>query len=653
MNTNKYINAIRFLGVDMINKAKSGHPGIVLGASPIIYTLYTKHLNISPKNPKWFNRDRFILSAGHGSAMLYAINHLSKFDLSLEDLINFRKLNSKTPGHPEYELKHGIETTTGPLGQGLAMSVGFAIAEEMLRAKFNKPKFDIVNHYTYTLCGDGDLQEGVAQEAMSLAGRLNLNKLIVLFDSNDIQLDGPTNLTINEDYKKKMDSIGWDYILVKDGNNVDEIDKAITKAKENNHPTLIEIKTIIGLGLPNQGSNKVHGSAPSDEDRLYLAKKLNWTYKPFELDDDIYNHFKENVYNRGNKLALEYEKELTKYAKKYPKLNKEFNNYLNNDIKLDFNKYKKLFDLKPNATRNISGKIIDELSNEYKNIVGGSADLISSTKAKGADGNFDINNRSGRNINYGVREHAMGSINNGILLHGGLRPFGAGFFVFSDYMKPPMRLSALMNIPNIYVFTHDSMAVGEDGPTHEPIEQLAMLRSIPNFNVIRPCDVTETICAWKWAIESNDTPTAIILTRQNVSNLKGSSSKEFNKGAYIISKEEKKLDGVLIATGSEVELALEAKELLKKEGYDIRVVSMPSQYLFEKQSPKYQESILPKLGVPIMSVELATTFGWHKYADYCFGVDRFGLSAPFKDILKELDFTKENIKDTFIKLINN
>lgn len=651
MNNNKYINAIRFLGVDMINKANSGHPGIVLGASPIIYTLFTKHLNINPKNPFWFNRDRFILSAGHGSAMLYAMNHLYGYDLSLEDLKKFRQLNSKTPGHPELDVEHGIETTTGPLGQGVAMSVGFAIAEEMLRARFNKDKFKIVDHYTYVLCGDGDLQEGVAQEAMSLAGRLKLNKLIVLFDSNDVQLDGPTNLAVNEDFKKKTSSIGWDYILVKDGTSVSEIDKAIKKAKQNKKPTFIEIKTIIGYGLPLQGTSKTHGSAPSDKEREYLANKLNWNYEPFFIPQEIYEHFNENVYKRVNKLTDKYNKDLAEYSKKYKELYQEFELFCKNNLTLDFDKYKKLFNENDEiATRNISGKIINELSKEYKNIVGGSADLSSSTKAKGADGNFDINNRLARNINYGVREFAMAAINNGILLHGGLRPFASGFFAFSDYMKPALRLAALMKIPNIFVFTHDSVAVGEDGPTHEPIEHLAMLRSIPNFNVIRPCDATETICAYKYAIESKTVPVAIILTRQSVKSIKNSSKEGFYKGAYIVSKENKKLDGILLATGSEVELALEVKELLKEHNKDIRVVSMPSPYLFDKQDDEYKQKTLPKNNVPIMSIELGTTFGWHKYATHCYGVDRFGLSAPFKDILKELNFTAKNIKDTFLKL---
>ena len=643
MIKNKSVNAIRILGVDAINNANSGHPGIVLGAAPMVYSLFTNHLNVNVKNPNWFNRDRFILSAGHGSAMLYAVNHLVGYNITIEDLKNFRKLGN-TPGHPEYGHTEGVETTSGPLGQGISNAVGMAIAEEHLAARFNKEDIKIVDHYTYALVGDGDLQEGVALEAMSLAGHLGLGKLIVLFDSNDIQLDGPVNLAYSEAHQAKFEAMNWHYILVKDGNDLLEISNAINEAKKVlDKPTIIEIKTEIGFGATKAGTSSVHGS-PLGQDIETVRKNLNWEYKPFEIPEDVYNDFKEKVTNRGINKYNEWNKTLKDYQNKYPNDFKLFDEFINGKINIDLNDFK--FDLeKPQATRNVSGKVIDILSAKYLNLIGGSADLASSTKAKGADGNFTINNRLGRNINYGVREHAMGAIANGIVLHGGLKTFTGAFFAFSDYMKPTLRLAAIMNIPTIFVFTHDSVAVGEDGPTHQPVEQLAGLRSIPNLNVIRPADTNEVVAAWKVAMESQN-PTSIILTRQNVANYETTSYEGLVKGAYIVGKEKNKLDGILLASGSEVELAMKTKELLLKENIDVRVVSMPSMFLFDKQDKKYQEEILPK-GVKTLAIEMASPMPWYKYTNNVYGIESYGLSAAGDVVLKELGFVPENIKDVF------
>lgn len=646
-NKNLNINALRFLGVDMINKANSGHPGIVLGAAPAIYTLYHDVMNHNPKNSLWFNRDRFILSAGHGSGLLYATLHVSGYNVLIEDIKDFRQIGSKTPGHPEYGYTDGVETTSGPLGQGISNAVGMAIAEAHLRHRFNKPNFNVVDHYTYVLCGDGDLQEGVAQESMSLAGKLGLERLIVLFDSNDIQLDGPTNLAINENYKEKFEAIGWNHILVKDGMNPESVLKAVNKAKEEkDRPTIIELKTVIGYSTTKEGTSKTHGSPIGEEERKLAAEKLGWNYKPFEVPEEVYMDFRENVVEKGLKLNEEYDQMLTKYEEKHPDLYKLLEKFISGEVDFNLNKYKDITSADAEATRATSGKVLTRLSEENLNIIGGSADLASSTKAKGADGNFTKNTPLGRNVNYGVREHAMAAINNGIVLHGGLKAFGGAFFVFSDYNKPSIRLSALMQIPTIHLFTHDSVSVGEDGPTHQPVEQLTGLRAIPGLNVIRPADAKETLYAWKVAIESKKVPTVLVLTRQGVKALPHSNFEDFSKGAYIVSKETNKLDGVLLATGSEVNLALDAKEILKKEGIDVRVVSMPSTYMFDKQNEEYKQKVLPK-GVKTLAIEAGSTLGWYKYADEVMGIDRFGASAPASDVLKELNFTAEKAAEKF------
>ena len=645
----KAINAIRFLGVDAINKANSGHPGIVLGAAPMAYQLFTAHMNIDAKNPHWINRDRFILSAGHGSMLLYAINHLSGYKITIEDLMNFRQLGN-TPGHPEYGHTDGVETTSGPLGQGISNAVGMAIAETHLAARFNKPNFNIFDHYTYVICGDGDLQEGVALESISLAGHLGLGKLIVLFDSNDIQLDGKVSMAYSEDHKKKFEAMGWQHILVNDGNDLKAINKAINKAKkEDQRPTIIEVKTTIGFGTTEQGTSKVHGSPIGVDEAIKLRSVLDWPYKPFEVPEDVYTHFRKKVTLRGKRVHIKWKETLEQYKNEYPAEADLLDMFLANDYQINIEELAKIASANNEATRNVSGKIINELSKKHLNIIGGSADLTASTKAKGADGNYDKEHRISRNINFGVREHAMGAIVNGLTLHGGLKAFGGAFFVFSDYMKPAIRLAAIMNIPSIFVFSHDSIAVGEDGPTHQPVEQLAGLRSIPNLNVIRPADANETIAAWKIALESKNTPTVIVLTRQNVTNYDTTNINGVLKGAYIVSKEENELDGILLASGSEVQLAMEAKELLKTKGIDVRVVSMPSHLLFEKQTKKYQKEILPKRK-KTLAIEMASSLSWYKYTNDVYALDRFGASAPMEDVLSHLNFSKEAVAEAFLKL---
>ncbi len=628
------INTIRMLSLDMINKANSGHPGICLGATPIITTLYLNHLVQTPQNSNWRNRDRFILSAGHGSAMLYSTLHLAGFKITLDDLKKFRQLDSLTPGHPEVNHTDGIDATSGPLGQGIAMAVGMALEEQKLANIYNKDNFKIFDHYTYVLCGDGDLQEGVCQEALSLAGHLKLNKLIILYDSNDIQLDGPVSLTNTENVKLKYQAMGFNYIKVNDGNDVLEINKAIKKAKKSLLPTIIEVKTKIGYGSIYENSNKAHGSPLGYELTKKYKENINWDYEEFYVPNEAkieFNKFKK----RGKTAYKKYCEMLLEYEKNYPMLANNLNSK-NNELNLE--DFKEIFNIDNEATRKTSGKIIDIISNKNPNFIGGSADLSSSTFAKGKDD---------RNIYYGVREHAMASITNGLNLSGDIKAFCGGFFVFSDYMKPALRMSALMNVGSIYVFSHDSVMVGEDGPTHQPIEQLTQLRIIPNFNTIRPCDATECVAAWKIAYESKHTPTAIILSRQNVNKVKNSSVDGVYKGGYIVSMEKGSLDGIIIATGPEVSLAIKAQEELEKENIFIRVISMPSTYLYDLQDQKYKERILPKKVKKIVAIEMGQTLGWYKYANYVKGIDEFGVSAPNKDILSKYKFDVSSIIDFY------
>ncbi len=638
---NLCVNTIRLLGVDMINKANSGHPGIVLGSAPIIYTLFSRHININPENPKWWNRDRFVLSAGHASAMLYALYHLCGFKISIDDLKNFRQYNSKTPGHPEYGFTDGVEMTTGPLGQGFSTAVGMAIAEDYLANKFNEGNLKPIDHYTYVLCGDGDLQEGITQEAASLAGHLNLNKLIVLYDSNDIQLDGEVELSNTEDVKGKFEAMGWSYYKVLDGNDIDLIDNAITSAKESNKPSIIEIKTIIGFGSPDSGTNMCHGKPLGEENTKLLRKTLNYNYAPFEVDKKVYDFFKQNVYDKGCNKDNYYNDMLSAYHIKYPSKYDEFINHMFNSFKIDLSKFNEYPVGTKESTRKILGAYLDTYSRQNPMLIGGSADLTSSTFVRGLDGNYEPTFKTGRNIRFGVREHAMGAVVNGINLHGGLKAFGAGFFVFSDYMKPAIRLASLMELPSIFIFSHDTVCVGEDGPTHEPIEHFAQMRSIPNLNVIRPADAKEVSAALDIAFNSKKTPTVITTSRQGLPMLENTDFIKAHMGAYVVYQTNENYDGILISSGSELSIALDTAKLLEEEGYSIRVVSMPSPYLFDIQSKEYQEEILPLSCQKRLAIEMGSSMPWYKYARNVKGIDTFGISAPIGYMHSHFGFTKE------------
>lgn len=657
----KAVNAIRCLSVAQIEKANSGHPGLPMGASPMSYVLWNKILKVNPKKSDWHNRDRFVLSAGHGSAMLYSLLHLSGYDLSLEDLKNFRQIGSKTPGHPERKYTDGVEVTTGPLGQGIANAVGFAIAEKHLSAMYNKEGFNIVDHYTYAICGDGDLMEGISYESMSLAGHLNLNKLIILHDSNDICLDGNLNTSFSENIEQRVKAQNWNYIKVSDGNNLEEIYKAIAKAKENkNAPTFIEVKTVIGFGSKNQGTNKVHGAPIGKEDFTAVKKSYDWEYEDFEISDDVYKLFEDNIIKNGQKAYSDWKNLLDQYKEKYPEDYKEYMNGFERKLPENWIDQVKKYSSNDDslATRASSGEIIQDIAKITKNFWGGSADLFSSNKTNIKDSErFSNENPKARNIWYGVREFAMSVIANAIVAHGGTFHHVSTFFVFSDYLKAGLRISALSHIPVTYVFTHDSVAVGEDGPTHQPIEQLAMIRSIPNTIMLRPADANEVRLSWKIALESKDSPVVIALTRQGVKNLKGTEDlSDISKGAYIIKDSEKEIpDGILIATGSEVELALETKDELENSNIDVRVVSMPSMELFRKQDQAYKEKILPENIKNRVSIEMGTSFGWSEFTGdkgINISIDRFGISGNFKDVKKELGFTKEEIAKKYLEKFN-
>lgn len=646
------IETLRVLSVEQSTKAQSGHPGIALGAAPMIHTLFTKIIKISPKHEKWINRDRFILAAGHGSSLLYSILHLSGYDLMIDDLKNFRQLGSKTPGHPEIVLTSGIDATSGPLGQGIPEAVGMAIAEAFLAAKYNKDNLELINHYTYVLCGDGDLQEGITQEAMSLAGHLGLNKLIVLYDSNDIQLDGEVSLTNSENVRTKYEAMGWNHLFVSDGENIDDIEQALIAARTSLKPTIIEIKTIIGYGTSVANTSKAHGNPISSEEAEKLRLQLGGA--PFEVNNEVYDYYQEVVVQKGRTLYKQWEEIKQDYTYKYPREAEEFRKIITNDFALAFDELINISEDYKKATRVSSGEIINAISKVHPSFMGGSADLTSSTKAKGADGDFSKTNRIGRNINFGVREHAMAAISNGLALHQGIKPFCSGFFVFSDYMKPAMRLASIMELPVTYVFTHDSIAVGEDGATHQPIEQITMLRSIPHFNTLRPADAYETLAAWKLAYNSKNLPTALILTRQDTKNV---SSKELAKnveyGAYIIQKEKKKLDGIILASGSEVALALESAEKLAETGFDIRVVSIPSMYLFDQQPEEYRNQIIPKNTKNILGVEMSDATHFYKYlGSYgkLINIQKFGASAPGKQVIEHYGFTVDNVVEQYKKM---
>ena len=644
----KAVNAIRTLSIAQIEKANSGHPGLPMGASPMAYALFNKVLKANPSNPSFFNRDRFVLSAGHGSAMLYALLHLSGYGVGIEDLKNFRQIGSITPGHPELGLTPGVEVVTGPLGQGIAQSVGLAAAEKHLAGLYNKEDIKIIDHYTYAICGDGDLMEGVSYEAMSLAGHLKLDKLIILYDSNDICLDGNLSTSFSESVKDRVLAQNWAYDRVEDGEDLEAILKAIEKAKENDKPSLIEIKTVIGFGSKNQGTNKVHGAPIGREDFEFAKKAYEWEDDDFVISDDIYETFKNGIGKRGAEANAAWDKLLEEYAEKYPVDYKELMAGINRELPENFLDQVKKYshEDKPIATRASSGEILQDLAKVSRNIWGGSADLFSSNKTNIVDSASFKDDPAGRNIWYGVREFAMAAIGNGIMAHGGSFHHVSTFFVFADYLKAAVRLSALSNLPLSYVMTHDSVAVGEDGPTHEPIEQLAMLRAIPNTLVLRPADANETRLAWKIALESKDKPVVIALTRQNVPNLEETENLEsIEKGAYII-KDTENPELIMIATGSEVSLALECAKVLEKEGKAVRVVSMPSMELFRAQDASYKEKILPSEVRNRVSIEMGTSFGWGEFTGLDglnISIDRFGISGPGGDVAKKLGFNTEDI----------
>lgn len=655
------VNTIRTLSVDAVEAANSGHPGLPMGAAPMAYTLWTQHYNTNPKNSQWFNRDRFVLSAGHGSAMLYSLLHLSGYDVSMDDLKDFRQLGSKMPGHPEVHLTDGVEATTGPLGQGIANGVGMAMAEAHLAATYNKENFPVVDHYTYVLCSDGDLQEGISHEAASLAGHLKLGKLIMLYDSNDVQLDGPTDKAFSEDIHKRFKAYGWDYSYVEDGNNIADIDKAIEQAKTvADKPTIIEVRTEIGYGAENAGTAEVHGAPLGPDGTAFAKKSYKWEEEDFFVPEEVYNRFNENIIIKGQKLEEDWNQLLKDYKSEYPELAEQFEQALNNKLPAGWEENLPTYgeDTSDAATRSVSGEVINAIAEVVPNFWGGSADLSGSNKTM-IDGveDFSPDNYAGKNIWYGVREHAMASALNGILLHGGTKSFISTFFVFSDYLRPAVRLAALSKIPAIYVLTHDSVAVGEDGPTHEPIEQLSSYRGMPNVTMMRPADANEVAAAWKVALESEDRPTLLALTRQDVPvlpNTKDLALKNVEKGAYVLSPAKGETEGLLLATGSEVQLAIKAQERLLEKGHDVSVVSMPSLELFELQSDEYKESVLPKEVKNRVAIEMGASFGWHRYVGSegkIIGIDRFGESGKGEEVIEYLGFTVENAVSEYLSLI--
>ncbi|HIT42331.1 MAG TPA: transketolase [Candidatus Caccovicinus merdipullorum] len=648
------VNAIRVLSADAIQKAKSGHPGLPLGAASAAYELWANHMKHNPADPEWADRDRFILSGGHGSMLLYSLLHLFGYgDLSKEDLMNFRQLGSLTPGHPEYRHTVGVEATTGPLGAGMGMAVGMAMAEKHLAAVFNKEGYPVVDHYTYVLGGDGCMMEGISSESFSLAGTLGLNKLIVLYDSNQISIEGSTDIAFTENVQMRMEAFGFQTITVEDGNDLAAIGAAIEEAKaDKTRPSFITIKTQIGYGCPaKQGKASAHGEPLGEENVKALKEYLEWpSEEPFFVPDEVYDHYRQLA--EGKKAAEDQWKQMfEEYCQAYPEKKALWDAYHDEDLA------EKLWDdetfwkqsEKPEATRNLSGKVLNMVKDKLPNLIGGSADLAPSNKTHMNDvGDFSRNTPEGRNLHFGVRELAMTAIGNGMMLHGGLRAYVATFFVFSDYVKPMARLSALMQVPLTFVLTHDSIGVGEDGPTHEPIEQLAMLRALPNFHVFRPCDAVETAAAWYSALTSRRTPTALVLTRQNLAPMAGS-SRDALKGGYVIDDCEGTPDAILIASGSEVELAVKAKAILEAEGRKIRVVSMPCMDLFEEQSAEYKEAVLPKAVRKRVAVEALSDFGWGKYVGLdgaCVAMTTFGASGPAAQLFEHFGFTAEHVAET-------
>lgn len=655
----KSVNAIRVLAADTVQKANSGHPGMPLGSAAMAYELWANHLTHNPKNPKWVNRDRFILSAGHASSLLYSLLHLFGYGLTIEDMKNFRQDNSLTPGHPEYGHTVGVEATTGPLGAGMGMAVGMAMAQAHMAATFNTEDYNIIDHYTFVLGGDGCMEEGISSEAFSLAGTLGLSKLIVLYDSNNITIEGNTDLAFTEDVNKRMEAFGFQTLTVEDGNNLEEISKAIELAKaEKTKPSFITVKTKIAFGCPaKEGSESSHGSPLGEENVKALRDNLGWEeQEAFVIPQDVYDNFAQKA-KKGQEAEDKWNKLFKAYCEKYPEKKALWDKYfavIDDEKLLNCDEFWSYED-KPQATRSLSGNMINRLAKIMPNFWGGSADLGPSNKTVIKDGgSFSKNNYLGRNIHYGVREFAMAAIANGITLYGGTKTFVGTFFVFSDYLKPMARLAALMKIPVTYVLTHDSIGVGEDGPTHEPIEQLAMLRAMPNINVFRPADATETAAAWYSAITSKNTPTVLALSRQNLPQIEGS-SKEALKGGYIIAESIKaKPDAIIIASGSEVSLAVDAKKELMEKGFDIRVVSMPCMDIFEQQSDEYKEKILPQTVEKRLVVEAGSSICWGKYLGFkgkSVTIDTFGASAPANVLFKKYGFTVENVVNKALSML--
>lgn len=653
---NLTVNTLRFLAAEAIQKAKSGHPGLPLGAAPAAYALWAKEMKANPANPKWDDRDRFILSAGHGSALLYAMLHVFGYGLTISDLQNFRQRNSLTPGHPEYLHTKGVETTTGPLGQGIANAVGMALAEKHLAAKFNTPEYKVVDHYTYALCGDGCLQEGVASEAASLAGTMGLSKLIVLYDCNKITIEGSTDTAFTEDVLKRFAAYDWDTAEVADGNDVDAIAKAIEAAKKTDKPSIILVRTEIGYGSPNkQGKASAHGEPLGEEEIKLTKENLGWQYtEPFFVPEEVKAHMAAWA-EEGAKKEAAWNEMFAAYSEKYPELAKEYalwhSNEAGKELLDDEDFWKNEGDL---ATRAASEKVLQKVAKAVPNLFGGSADLAPSNKSLMKDREYySKENPTGSNVHFGIREFAMTAMANGIAVHGGLRPYIAGFFVFSDYMKAGLRMEALMGLPVISIFTHDSIGVGEDGPTHQPIEHLAMLRSLPNYTVFRPCDTREVAAGWYTALTKTSTPTGLILSRQNLPALEGT-GKGALKGAYILRDCEGTPDVLLMASGSEVELIYKAYDVLAEKGVKARVISMPSWELFAEQDAAYKESVMPSAVRARLAVEAAADFGWHKFVGLDGDVicmDGFGASAPAGELFKDFGFTVDRVVERAMALV--
>ncbi|WEK55929.1 MAG: transketolase [Candidatus Cohnella colombiensis] len=644
------IDTIRTLSIDAINSANSGHPGLPMGAAPMAYALWSAHLNHNPGNAKWFNRDRFVLSAGHGSALLYSLLHLSGYRVSIDDLKQFRKLNSLTPGHPEFGHTDGVDATTGPLGQGIAMAVGMAMAEAHLASKYNQDGYPVVDHHTYALVGDGCMMEGISYEAMSMAGHMKLGKLIVLYDSNDISLDGHLNLSFGENIQKRAESANWQYLRVEDGNNITHIAEAIAAAKQDDSkPTLIEIRTTIGYGSKVAGTNKAHGNPLGKDEAKATKEAYGWKYEEeFTVPASVKAHF-ELLKQNGAAKEAEWNKLISSYSEQYPSQGKELAQVIDGSVSIDTTDILTFDTSKTVSTRVASGEAINHFVKTVPSIFGGSADLSGSTMTdiKGEQ-KFAVDSYSGRNIYFGVREHAMGAAGNGMALHGGVKSFVSTFFVFSDYLRPAIRLAALQKLPVIYVFTHDSIAVGEDGPTHEPVEQLAALRTIPGLTVIRPTDANETASAWAYALEQKEGPVALILSRQNLPIYEATKGNKeaVAKGAYILTETNAQPDVILIGTGSEVSIAVSAKEELERDNISVRVVAMPSRELFSRQPEAYQSSVLPESVTKRIAIEAGISLGWERYTGpqgKILSIDTFGASGPGNEVLAHFGFTSENV----------